>query len=432
MTPDKKMKQGKLLAGLAEAGPGVLTGQPSSSIDFARGFTGNSIAPDAKLKPSSGGGVKPGLLVRGLAAGGPGVLTGDTASLARMGGAFPNSLTAPAAPTAAPLTRQTVDRWTAPPTAATPAVRPAPAGAPVAPTPQTPRPVIAAPARSDGVTKTIGADGNPVYTGAPEQVNPAAAGPVTGAPQQLARLLPPSGQASPSTYAVPAIATSAGGGFGSNFQREEATRRIAHVQPLFEGQSRGERATRAAAANALAAPYMAQIAAMDQSQLQTQKTAGDLAQIGATGQVAGAKQEQQARIDSNAAQTEQQGAQRLLQMRAESDANAPTQVVDAEGNYVQVRGATATPITGADGKTLRAPKPRASAEGAITPEVALKSLTDQLGTMDQFTDPDGTQRANLQQRIQVLMQADRQIVRTGTKNGKKVVQYSDGTIEEQP
>lgn len=332
----------------------------------------------------------------------------------------PSAPQRPAAPTAAT------------PAAVTPAVRPAPAGAPVAPTPQTPRPVIAAPARSDGITKTIGADGNPVYTGAPEQVNPAAAGPVTGAPQQLARLLPPSGQASPSTYAVPAIATSAGGGFGSNFQREEATRRIAHVQPLFEGQSRGERATRAAAANALAAPYMAQIAAMDQSQLQTQKTAGDLAQIGATGQVAGAKQEQQARIDANAAQTEQQGAQRLLQMRGDIDANAQPPVVDENGNYVQVRGATATPITGADGKTLRAPKPRASAEGAITPEVALKSLTDQLGTMDQFTDPDGTQRTNLQQRIQVLMQADRQIVRTGTKNGKKVVQYSDGTIEEQP
>lgn len=269
-------------------------------------------------------------------------------------------------------------------------------------------PVVAAPKAGDPNTFT-GSSGTRAI--APTAPAPAAstttgtpgptATPVTGAPTPT--LAPPAAYDAynPNTAYTGFVAPAVPGptnGTGSNFQRSENIRRAEHAAGGFKGSP----SARMAMVNA----YLDQNKAFDASQQLSQQTAASLAQTSLQGANAGALQTQKTAGEGVQARLLQQGAERLTQLKGDIDANAPSQITDASGNVVQVRGTTATPITGADGKALRAPQGKQ--DGAVTPIAALDSLTKQLGAYDSITDPDGSQRAALQQQIQSLMPGGQQ------------------------
>jgi hypothetical protein len=81
--------------------------------------------------------------------------------------------------------------------------------------------------------------------------------------------------------------------------------------------------------------------------------------------------------------------------------NKPEYATDANGNVVQTQGTKFTPVTGADGSMLTAP--RTKAEGAITPQVQIETLVKQLTAEQGSLQPDPARIAEFNQKIAALM-----------------------------
>lgn len=89
--------------------------------------------------------------------------------------------------------------------------------------------------------------------------------------------------------------------------------------------------------------------------------------------------------------------ERVAQLDTLAKLAAPTTITDADGRLLRVTGAASTPVIGGDGKTVRMPL-----DGAITPALALASLTKQLEAEANALQPDMTRLGALQRQIDAL------------------------------
>lgn len=96
----------------------------------------------------------------------------------------------------------------------------------------------------------------------------------------------------------------------------------------------------------------------------------------------------------------------------------PTLQSDANGNLLSVSGTTATPVTGADGSTIR--MPQAAAAGQITPAMQYETLSQQIDTLLGTGTAGGIDPAAYEQRLatltaqrDALLQPGQQVIRPG-------------------
>lgn len=108
---------------------------------------------------------------------------------------------------------------------------------------------------------------------------------------------------------------------------------------------------------------------------------------------------------------------------------------DGSTNVLRADG-TLAPVTGADGQPFRQlqdPK----REGQVSPDTEYKALSDRMTQLQAFGRPEGAEAAGYDQEIAQLRArmaqlsggGQKTVKRTGTLDGRRVVEYSDGTTE---
>lgn len=130
-----------------------------------------------------------------------------------------------------------------------------------------------------------------------------------------------------------------------------------------------------------------------------------------------------ANSDLLASNTNQDISKRTAAVQLAGQLPQPTTQLGADGQLYQLAGTNVTPITGADGKAF---KPAvASKERAPDPTSEyFKLILENNPGIDAES-----AMAQAQKLSGIGTQGERTVVRTGTKDGKKVVQYSDGKVE---
>lgn len=167
---------------------------------------------------------------------------------------------------------------------------------------------------------------------------------------------------------------------------------------------------------------------------------------------------QGAQLDNTAAIEAAQLAQRTGEANANRTLDAARINVDAQGQADRNRSASQvlidsnghanvlrndgslTPLTDAEGKPFQPQQdPQLARSLTVSPDVQYKALSDQLTQLQQFGPQEGQEEAynkqvtDLQAQLAALTSgggaSKKTVVRTGTQNGRKVVQYADGSIE---
>jgi hypothetical protein len=174
--------------------------------------------------------------------------------------------------------------------------------------------------------------------------------------------------------------------------------------------------------------------------------AGDLTRTGAqlNAQGADAALNANANADDNADARAAQATESALTRKFSFD-NSGTNVRGANGDTYLQRGSTVAPVLGPDGKPFKAAPDKS--DGAVTPEVIYKALSaERAAILANAVDPASAQSLlaayDASPRGQQLAAmegnqgqgaAAKTVVRTGTTaDGRKVVQYSDGSTELAP
>ena len=114
----------------------------------------------------------------------------------------------------------------------------------------------------------------------------------------------------------------------------------------------------------------------------------------------------------------------------------PQYITDDQRRYLRVGPDGATPVTDASGAAIQ--MPQAATTGQITPamqyEQTAKTLQALIANPPMTADPAYDQQvASVRQQLEGMTGGQKQggkaVVKTGMLNGRKVVQYADGTTE---
>jgi len=172
-----------------------------------------------------------------------------------------------------------------------------------------------------------------------------------------------------------------------NSSEGELLRRI----EIAGGGFKGSPSTRRAVMGALAG----QLDAGNKASSDYQNGANEAFSRGQSGDISSGLQQQQTRGQAVLQDIQQTGNERLERLKNE---NQGSNVTGADGNSYFVRGSSASAINTQDGKPLKSQQTEALSKKDIG---AL--LSDQLKGLDALNDPDGSQRASINSRIDQLI-----------------------------
>lgn len=360
-----------------------------------------------------------------------GKMVGSNFDFGRIGGpsaptpVTPAAVGTPAAPAARPAAIFSDGSAGAP---ANPYVKPAAA---VAPAPAAPvANAVQGSGMPAGITKTFDAAGNPVYTGTGASVA-AAGGPpqgstVTGQPTSFAmpqRTLPQDVVA-PSNQADQYQARGRQGGIIENPANGSVADQI--TRAVGSPSLKGSPSARAAVAQAIL-----QQAGFANDERQSALRTGDQADLQNINNNANANESfARRRFDASKFNIETVLAAQELEARQKVPFEQQPILRGLDGGTsVLHRDGTLSALTNKDGTPFRVLDP--SQRTTVSPDAEFKALTDELTAMSEFPG-DGTERRReqIQARMAQLTgqggQA-KQVKRTGTLDGRRVVEYQDGT-----
>ncbi|KAF1717917.1 hypothetical protein CSC74_03145 [Pseudoxanthomonas yeongjuensis] len=358
-----------------------------------------------------------------------GQMVGSNFDFGRVGGpsaptpAAPAAVGTPAAPAARPAAIVSDGSAGTP---ANPYVKPAAAAAPAAPVAN----AVQDSGMPAGITKTFDSAGNPIYSGTGASVA-AAGGPpqgstVVGRPTNYAmpqRSLPPDVVA-PSNMAGQYQVRGRQGGIIENPANGSVADQI--TRAIGSPSLKGSPSARAAVAQAIL-----QQAGFANDERQSALRTGDQADLQSINNNANANENfARRRFDASKFNVgvDLQAQELEASQRVPFEQQPILRGLDG-GTSVLHRDGTLSALTNKDGTPFRVLDP--SQRTTVSPDAEFKALTDELTAMSQFPG-DGTEqrRGQIQARMAQLTgqggQA-KQVRRTGTLDGRRVVEYQDGT-----
>lgn len=281
-----------------------------------------------------------------------------------------------------------------------------------------------------GITRTLDGAGNPVYNGTGASVA-AAGGPSQGATVtgQLASFAMPQ-RTLPQEVVAPANQAGqyqARGRQGGIIANPNAMSALDRIRSLGSDPSlRGSPSLRK-----LAAEQIMQEAGLANDERQSALSTGDQADLAAVNNNAQANEAfAQRRFDASKFNVGVDLQKRELEakQRAPFEQQPILRSLDG-GTSVLRRDGTLSALTNSDGTSFRVLDP--SQRTTVSPDAEFKALTDELTAMSQFPG-DGTEqrRGQIQTRMAQLTGQSgqaKQVKRTGTLDGRRVVEYQDGT-----